>query len=127
MPDMIPEEVTIFLVRHIDSIAELEALLFLREHRDQSWSSASVAERIYSSEEVSAIILARLTESGFITADGTPALFQYGPRTQELARMLDQLAEVYAKYLVPVTEIVHKKSRRNIEGLAQAFKFKKEK
>jgi hypothetical protein len=125
---MIPEEVKIFLVHHIESIAELEAMMFLREHRDRGWSSASVAERLYSSEEVSAAVLRRLTENGFITADGTlPPLFQYKPRDQEMARMLDQLAEVYTKYLVPVTEIVHKKSRRNIEGLAQAFQFKKEK
>jgi len=125
---MIPEEVKIFLDQHIDSIAELEVMLFLRVYRDRRWSTASVAERIYSTEEFSAAVLAKLTESGFITTDDmSPALFQYQPRNQELARMLDQVAEVYTKYLIPVTEIVHKKSRRNIEGLAQAFKFKKKK
>lgn len=128
MQDPIPEEVKGFIDQYINSIAELEIILFLRVHRDQSWSSSSVADRIYSSEEVTAGLLAKLTDSGFITADGTsPASFQYRPRHQELARMLDQLAEVYVKYLIPVSELVHKKSRRNIEGLAQAFRFRKEK
>ena len=127
MQDPIPEEVKRFLNQYINSIAELEIILILRMHRDQSWSSSSVADRIYSSEEVTARLLARLTNSGFITADGpSEAPFQYRPRHQELARMLDQLAEVYAKYLVPVSELVHKKSRRNIEGLAQAFRIRKE-
>lgn len=128
MPDLIPEEVQRFLVDHIDSIAELEALLILREHRGQSWPCGLVADRIYSSEEVTADLLVKLAKRGFLTADGmTPASFRYAPRSQEMARLLDQLAEVYAKYLVPVTDLVHKKSRRNIQGIAEAFKFKKEK
>ena len=103
-------------------------MLFLREHRDRSWSCGSVADRIYSSEEVTAGLLVKLTNGGLLTADGmTPASFRYEPRDHELARILDMLAEVYAKYLVPVTDLVHKKSRRNIEGFAEAFKFKKEK
>lgn len=122
----ISEEVQRFVVDNIDSIAQLEALLFLREHRDRSWSCSSVAERIYSSEEVIASLLGKLTERGFIKADGaTPATFRFRPRTQEIARKVDQLAEVYAKYLVPVTNLVHKKSRRNIEGIADAFNIKR--
>ena len=128
MSDLIPDEVKRFLVDHIDSIAELEAVLFLREHRVRSWSCTLVADRIYSSEEVTVCLLLNLTKKGLLTADGTmPALFRYRPCTQVVAQLLDQVAEVYAKYLVPVTDLVHKKSRRNIEGLAEAFKFKKEK
>lgn len=39
--------------------------------------------------------------------------------------MLDQLAEAFAKYLVSVTDVAHKKSRLNIAGFAEAFKFQK--
>lgn len=126
MPDLIPQEVQRFLVDHIDSIAELEALLFLREHRNQSWSCSSVAERIYLNEEVTGSLLVKLTSKSLITADGAPpATFRYGSHGHETARLIDQLAEVYAKYLVPVTNLVHKKSRRNIEGIADAFNFKR--
>ncbi len=128
MPDRIPQEIQRFLVDHIDSIAELEALLILREHRDKSWPCSMVADRIYSTEEVTADLLVKLAKRGFLTADEvTPTSFRYAPRSQEIARLLDQLAEVYAKYLVPVTDLVHKKSRRNIQDIAEAFKFKKEK
>jgi hypothetical protein len=128
MSNWISEEVQRFLVDNIDSIAELEALLFLREHRDQSWSCSSVAERIYSSEEVTGSLLVKLTNKGLITADGAPpATFRYGSHKHEMARLIDQLAETYAKYLVPVTNLVHKKSHRNIEGIADAFNFKRKK
>jgi hypothetical protein len=127
MPDVIPEDVKRFLADYIDSIAELEILMFLREHPDQSWLCRTVADQIYSSEEFTADLLVRLSRKGLLTADGmSPASFRYGTSNQEVARLLDQLAEVYAKYLVPVTNLVHKKSRRNLEGFAEAFKFKKE-
>ncbi len=128
MSELIPDEVQRFVVDHIDSIAELEALLFLREHRDRSWTCALVADRIYSSEDFTAGVLLKLSERRLLTVDPTtPPLFRYGPHAHEVERLLDQLAETYAKYLVPVTDLVHKKSRRNIQGLADAFKFKKEK
>ena len=127
MSDHIPEEVKRFLINHIDSVAELEILVFLRERRDRSWSCRPVADYIFTSEEITADLLVKLTDKGLLTADGmSPASFRYGPQNQNLARLLDQLAEAYTKYLVPITNLVHKKSRRNIESVAEAFKLKKE-
>lgn len=127
MPHVIPEEVKTFLADNINSIAELEALLLLREERHRRWTSPAVAERIYTDEPLTLALLLHLTHRGFLTADDrTPPTFQYQPRNQPLSRLLDQLAEAYAKYLVPVTALVHQKSRRNIEGFADAFKFTKE-
>jgi hypothetical protein len=127
MSDLIPEKLKRFLTDYIDSIAELEAMLFLRQYPNRSWSCRLVAEWIYLSEEDTASLLAKLTKKGLITADEmSPASFQYKPHNQEVAQLLDQLAEMYGKYLVPITNLVHKKSLRNIEGLSEAFKFKKE-
>ena len=126
MSSLIPEPIQRFLLDRIDSIAELEAVLFLREHRDRSWSCRSVADRIYSGEDVTAGLLVQLMNKGLLASDGmTPASFRNEPRSHEVAGLLDQLAEIYAKYIVPVTDLVHRKSRRNIVGLAEAFRFKK--
>lgn len=124
---LISKEVQRFLIEKIDSIAELEVLMFLRTHRDRSWRCDLVADQIYSSEEFTAGVLKKLTKRGILTTDKkSPKSFQYRPHNQETARMVDQVAEVYTKYLIPVTNLVHKKSRRSIEDLAQAFKLKKE-
>ena len=124
---LISKEVQRFLIENINSIAELEALMFLRNYRDRSWRCALVADQIYSSEEVTAGLLMKLTKMGILTTDEkSPESFQYRPHDQETARMVDQVAEAYAKYLIPVTNLVHKKSRRTIEDLAKAFKLKKE-
>lgn len=127
MPNRIPKEVKRLLVEHIDSIAELEVLLFLREHRDRSWPSSLVADHIYSSEKYTVDVLVKLANRGLITADGlSPASFRYAPSNQEVGLLIDKLAEVYTKYLVPVTNLVHKKSLRNIESFSDAFKIRDE-
>jgi len=127
MSDLIPEKLKRFLTDYIDSIAELEAMLFLRQYPNRSWSCRLVAEWIYLSEEDTTSLLAKLTKKGLITANEiSPGSFQYRPHNQEVAQLIDQLAETYAKYLVPITNLIHTKSRRNIESLADAFKFKKE-
>jgi hypothetical protein len=85
-----------------------------------------VADRIYISEGEAATLLAKLVARGFIVVEGIdPPEFSYQPKTEEMAKSIDQLAESYSKYLVPVTNLVHQKSRRDITELADAFKLKK--
>lgn len=126
MPSRIPEEVQRFILTSIDSIAQLEALLLLRHHAHQKWTCAQIAERIYISEPQAAALLSRLVARGFIAAESTdPSQFSYQPKREEIAQCIDQLADMYAKYLVPVTNLVHQKSKRDITEMADAFKLKK--
>ena len=124
---MIPDDVQGFILSNIDSIAQLEALLFLRDHPQEKWRCKTVAERIYISEPQAAALLAKLVARGFIVAEGMePTAFSYQPKSEDIARSIDQLAAVYSKYLVPVTNLVHQKSRRDIVEMTDAFKLKKE-
>ena len=43
----LPDEITAFLLTHIDSIAQLEALLLLRASPRLEWSAETVAKRLY--------------------------------------------------------------------------------
>lgn len=126
MPDRIPDEVRQFILTSIDSIAQLEALLLLRDHSEQKWTCTMVAERIYISEPQAAALLSKLVARGFIVTEGNePSAFSYHPKTEEMAKSIDQLAETYTKYIVPVTNLVHQRSRCNIVEMADAFKLKK--
>jgi hypothetical protein len=127
MSDFIPEEVRGFILANIDSIAQLEALLFLRDNAQHKWTCKTVAERIYINEQQATTLLAKLVARGFIVAEGNdPTEFFYQPKSKDIATSIDRLAEVYSKYLVPVTNLVHQKSPRDIVELADAFKLKKE-
>ena len=132
MPDRIPNEVKQFIVGHIASIAALEAILLLREHRHRGWTCQEVAEWIYTTEQETARLLGELVGLGALSEndalkenDRPVKTFQYSPANHHMARSLDQLAEAYAKYLVPVTNLVHKQARRSIQGFADAFHLKK--
>jgi len=131
MPDRIPDEVKQFIAGHITSIAALEAILLLREHRHRGWTCQEIAEWIYATEEETTRLLGELVGLGALTEndalkENRPVkAFQYAPANHHMARSLDLLAEAYAKYLVPVTNLVHRQARRSIQGFADAFHLKK--
>jgi hypothetical protein len=45
--ELMPEEVRDLIVRHIESVAQLEALLFLHARSSELWDVATVAKRLY--------------------------------------------------------------------------------
>lgn len=125
--DPVPDEIKQFILRHIDSIGQLEALLLLRGSPGEEWSVGTLARRLYIREPEAAPILLRLTRSGFIVArQSDPAAYQYQPASAELAQMTERLAEIYSRHLVPVTNLIHNKPRTRIQEFADAFKLGKE-
>jgi hypothetical protein len=122
---VIPADVTQFILERIDSIAQLEAVLLLRGSPDTWWESKGVAERLYITEESTQAVLDGLCKRGLLlsTAVGNGHAYRYRPETGELREMVDRLAYYYAKHLVPVSNLVHAKARTRLEGFAQAFKL----
>ncbi|HZS03243.1 MAG TPA: hypothetical protein VFD58_00075 [Blastocatellia bacterium] len=125
--ELIPEDVRQFILRNIDSVAQLEALLLLRGSPQSGWCARTAAEQLYIGEQEAAPLLGRLCEQGFVTASsGEPARYQYQPDPAELAGMVDRVAEVYAKHLAPVTNLIHARPRSRIQEFADAFKLRKD-
>ncbi|HVO03329.1 MAG TPA: hypothetical protein VMT54_14080 [Candidatus Cybelea sp.] len=124
MPDdPIPREIRDFIARYIDSVAQLEALLLLRDNPGDIWDRRRVAERLYTSEDETALFLARLCDDGLLSAaDG---VYRYDAHSPELAALVDRLAERYKRHLIPITNLIHAKPRR-IREFADAFKLKKD-
>ena len=46
----VPDDVRDFIHKHIDSVAQIEALLLIRSHSQQQWSIRQIAARLYISE-----------------------------------------------------------------------------
>ena len=127
MPDdLIPDEIKQFLIENIDSIAELEGLLLLRSNPNELWSANALAQRLYATQEQIENVLARLQTLGFLAIKGdNPTTYFYKPRSAGLAQTVDRIAEVYSKYLIPVTNLIHAKSETRIQEFADAFKLRK--
>jgi hypothetical protein len=121
--DLIPSDVRDFIFRYIDSVAQLEALLLLRNNPTETWDAAKIAKRLYSGERETKASLSQLCQNGLLTmADG---IYRYEFESPERADMVDRLIVVYTRHLIPVTNIIHGKPRR-IRQFADAFKFRKE-
>jgi hypothetical protein len=125
--DPIPNDVKAFLLQHIDSIAQLEALLLLRADSELAWSADTLAKRLYIPVQETAEVVARLCADGFLVSTGSePLLYQYQCTSSEQARMVDLVAECYARYLIPVTHLIHTKPRTRVQEFADAFRLRKE-
>jgi len=123
----IPDDVRRFIQSSIDSIAQLEALLIVREHSDIEWTVSAMSARLYISPEQTSAVLFRLCADRLVAIKGDDsALFQYQPGSEELRQMVDRLAEAYAKHLVPITRLVHSKQGMRIREFPDAFDFRKE-
>jgi hypothetical protein len=120
----VPADVRDFLLECIYSIAQLEALLLLREAPGQGWDVAALARRLYIDEREAREILSGLVACELATTDGT--LFRYQAGDADHQRLVNSVAQIYARSLVPVTKIIHEKAP-NIQKFAEAFKFRKDK
>ena len=112
-----------FILRYIDSVAHLEALLLLRAAPQTAWETPLVAARLYTSPEQASEVLAQLCDERLLVCED--GLYRYGGQPPEHLAMIDRLAESYAKQLIPITNLIHSKPRR-IRQFADAFKFRKD-
>jgi hypothetical protein len=119
----VPVEVREFLLACIDSVAELEALLLLRENPARDWDATTLARRLYVAEAEGAKILDHLVQCALAVHTGSG--FRYHVRDSERQQLVDGLAQSHAKYLVPVTRLIHDKAS-GMRKFADAFKFRKD-
>jgi hypothetical protein len=120
----IPDDVRDFILEHIDTVAQMEALLLLREDAGRTWTAVDVAKRLYVSEAVAGEVLARLVAAGLCLREGDA--YRYDPGEAERGALVGRVAEAYSRYLIPVTAIIHDKPAR-IQKFADAFRFRRDK
>ena len=103
----VPDDVREFILRHIASVAQIEALLLIWATPDRRWGLSQVAARIYASETEAASALDGLCAGGLLACrDGS---FSLNASPQDI-EMIRRLQEAYARHLIPVTDVIHRKS-----------------
>lgn len=116
-----------FLLRNIDSVAELEGLLLIRRENDTPWTADRLARRLYISDQAAESVLQALYRRGFLTraANAQPqAAYNYSPHSDELRQTVDTLADLYSKYLIPITNLLHSKPSSAVQQFADAFRLR---
>jgi hypothetical protein len=124
---IVPLEVQHFVLERITSIAQLEALLMMRNAPDTWWPSSSMAERLYISERACRFELEALKDRGLLLAkqEDIGWRFRYAPATGELRELVDRLVYYYAKHLVVISNLIHSQPRTRLHEFSEAFSLKK--
>lgn len=87
-----------------------------------------MANRLYIDRKQTAELLARLDADGSVTiAREEDPVYRYQPATPHKQQMVDFLAVIYAKHLVPITNLIHTKPKNRVQEFADAFRLRKDK
>ena len=121
-PDQLSAQIFRFLVDHIDSVPELEALLLFQDNPARQWTSDELAGWLYVSPRSAAAILAKLQRQGWIV-EGSAGAYRFCTDTAE-ASLIEHLSRAYARHLTLVARVIHEKPAIGIREFARAFKVK---
>lgn len=121
----LPPQVRDFVERHIDSVAELEALLLLRSSPADEWTVRQLAGRLYTEEAVTAEALTALHRRGLLAREGQS--YRYMPASAALRGDVDALAGSYPRFLIRITNVIHSKPRTSLREFLDAFRLRDEK
>jgi hypothetical protein len=116
-----------FILKHIDSVPHLEALLLLWDSRPTPWSPADLAARLYIETAAADRLLSDLVRQGLAarSVDSGRASYRI-PGSPDIDRILPLVSEVYRRELVSVSMLIHSKASSAVRDFAKAFRFKKE-
>ena len=121
--ELIPADVREFIIDHIDSIAQLEALLLLLVHKHERFTAVSVAAQLYIGENEARAILAGLCNAGL--AGCTDDIYWFNSEAPGLRGLVERVAALYSSHLIPVTNLVHTKPA-GVRAFAAAFRLRKD-
>jgi hypothetical protein len=125
MSDDFPAELKQFIAQHVESLAQLEALLILRQDSQKDWRSPELAQRLYITPDMCEAILADLDRQGF--AKRLPeGGYRYHPSSADFDGMLASLADVYQQRRVAVITEIYSKPVNKVQTFADAFRLRRE-
>jgi hypothetical protein len=121
-----PADIKQFIADNIDTVAQLELLLLLRNAPARAWSAEEAGAALYAAANVIALQLADLRSKKLLAAGPQEQTFTYQPETAELSQLVDRLAEMYRERRVAVITAVYTKPVDKIRSFADAFRLRKD-
>ena len=122
---MIPDDIRRYLVQCVPSVPYIEAALLMRENRKAEWQPDLLARRLYLGTDEATRLLFRLHADGLVSA--AAAGYRFAPASEDLEKVWEQLAVVYAHHLIEVSTLIHTKPSGTAQILAEAFVWRKDK
>jgi len=122
----IPAAVLQFVLKRIESVAELETLLIMSADETRAWSVEDIATRIYVAAPSAAAILHALQQRRLIQSSDDGIRFRFSPASDEERQTVLQTANAYRTHLIPIATLIHRKASVPVQEFARAFSLKKD-
>lgn len=125
--ESIPEDIRRFILTSIPTVPHIEAMLLLRRTPNERWDTGRVGQRLYVNDKLVETVLRDLCEIGVLEAtwEDSPS-YRYRPSSEELRRIIDRLADTYARNLVEVTNLIYSGLNKKAQQFADAFIWRKD-
>jgi hypothetical protein len=121
--ERIPDAVSNFINRYVESIEYLEILLALFES-PRSLSSEEILQKIQSSKASVDFRLSQLQTGRLILKEDDH--YKFAPADESLQSVVADLAICYRRMRVRIIEAIYSRKTDAIQTFADAFKFRKE-
>jgi hypothetical protein len=122
----LPPEVERFLVDHVDSVAELEALAYLHANPDVDVAPDAVARALGVDPAWARAELERLASRGVVARGETPGTCRFASSPPASRRSIDAVMAAYRERRVSVIELIITKPSRHVLSFADAFRLRKD-
>jgi predicted ArsR family transcriptional regulator len=108
----------------IDSVEQLEMLLFLRAEAEKDWTADELAGSLYIQAASARNRLESLRDEGLVAASpDKPPRYRYAPKAPGLSSAVDALADAYKVRRVGVINLILEKPMDHIRSFSDAFRF----
>jgi hypothetical protein len=128
LAEQISPEVKRFIHSTINSVEQLEVLLFLMSNPERDWSADEVSERIRSTPESVASKLEDLYAARLLTVTRGPVpVYCYKPNSEALAQeVAESLDRAYKEGKDTIIQLIFSRPLSNIRVFADAFRIRKD-
>ena len=122
----ISEEERRFITDHINSVEQLEVLLFLYNNASKEWSAAEVGHKLRIDQGSAAGRMADLHSQGLLVSiSSQPPLYRYNPKTSDLDRAVSSMSRTYSKHRYSVINLIFSKPIDKIRTFSDSLKPEK--
>jgi hypothetical protein len=115
-----------FIAVEINSLEQLEILLFLSGNPHKWWTAQDVYNVVKSSPQSVGDRLNEMVERGFLRKD-TDNRFQFAPQDEKVWDLTSELRNAYKEKSVKVVQAIYSKPPDAVQEFAKAFRLRKDK
>jgi hypothetical protein len=127
MLDDFPSDLKEFIARHIESVAQMEALFLVRKDAARRWTCDELSKNLYITNEMCDAMLADLERRGFLVRETNSIItYRFQPIDSAMDHLIARLADVYQQRRVAVITQIYSRPVDKVRTFADAFRLRRD-